>query len=774
MHSIVVIFSSGFIITSQSQTVKISGRLYDKDKGEQITGGIINLGPDNLVTTSGQTGEYSFSSPPGRKQITTRVIGYKPVDFNFEALSDTVINIFIQVSPYELNEVIVTGDSIKTTEITNTGSFIITPSALREAPRLFSEPDLLKSFQFLPGVVAGKDGSSEIYVRGGTAGQNIILANGCYFFLPGHLLEVVSPFDLDFLEGAELFKDYFPSELGGGASSVISLDFKKPHSNKLKTQLRLGFLSSGIMIESPLKKINCDISAGLKRGNYSLYSSLLKKIVSSDIGDFLPPDKYSFYDGFIRISHNSPKWGNLTFLFFGNYDNGKQESQTTGQRGDTLVNYAGGISAGWTSMVNALQWNLPSKGTRKWRLDLNFNRLSMHRDIYSQTEEFLSDAGRIRFERTSFPFSPTINNLCTAITINDDREKLSYSAGISNRLRFPTPDVIATRNVNDTVTTNKYGQNNFVYEPAAFFSSTVRFESKFELITGLRLSGGFTRGSDFFVIEPRLRLAYNPGGGISPHINYVRLSQSDHSVEGSNAGLRTMLWLPVSKDFGPEISDVYSAGFQGRINKDFLWTLDGYLKKTYGMVDFKPGASFIFDTSFVDMLDRIKGRSYGLEAGIIKRKGNLTGSVSYTYSRSKREWSAPEGLIWIPSGADRPHNFSLALKYHFKGKTGLGLNWVYQSGISATIYMHSTSYGEFFETKNNIRFFDYHRLDISFRQTIYEKKFSVIIDADVYNVYNRKNTFYFKETYDENEKRYYFKNISLFPIMPSVTVTIKY
>ncbi len=106
----------------------------------------------------------------------------------------------------------------------------MTPAAVHQVPRLFSEPDLLKSFQFLPGVVSGKDGTSDIYVRGGSPGQNIVIADGCYFFLPGHLLGVVSPYDLDFLESAELYKDYFPAEIGGGASSVISLDFRKPHS----------------------------------------------------------------------------------------------------------------------------------------------------------------------------------------------------------------------------------------------------------------------------------------------------------------------------------------------------------------------------------------------------------------------------------------------------------------------------------------------------------------------------------------------------------------
>jgi hypothetical protein len=297
---------------------------------------------------------------------------------------------------------------------------------------------------------------------------------------------------------------------------------------------------------------------------------------------------------------------------------------------------------------------------------------------------------------------------------------------------------------------------------------------KLQLDAGLRLSGGFTRDANFIVPEPRVRLAFNPDGVISPHVTYVKLSQFDHSIEGSNAGLRTMLWLPVSRDFGPEISNVYSAGFQGQIKNDFVLTLDGYYKTTSGMIDYKPGASFIFDSSFVDMVDVVKGRSYGLEAGIIKRKGKLTGSVSYTYSRSQREWGSPEGLIWIPFTADRPHNFNLSAKYYFKTGTSFGLSWIYQSGAPATIYMHETSYGEFFETKNNIRYYDYHRLDISIRQIIYKKKFSIFIDADVYNVYNHKNTFYFKKIYDEAEMRYYFKNISLFPIMPSLTLTIKY
>jgi hypothetical protein len=774
LHVFLTICILSIASIARGQSVKISGILTSREDGKAIYHGVVFLKPGNQAVTSNPEGEYSFTTSPGMKQITTQVIGYKPVTVRFEARSDTVININLQISPFELSEVTITGDSIKNVEMTPRGSFIMTPAAVRETPKLFSEPDLLKSFQMLPGVVSGKDGTSDIYVRGGSPGQNIVIANGCYFFLPGHLLGIISPYDLDFLESAELYKDYFPAEIGGGASSVISLDFRKPHSDSLRTQLRLGLLSSGLTIETPLKKINWDLTAGLKRGNYSIYAPLLKKIVASDVGDFLPPDKYSFYDGFIKLHHSSSKWGNLSYLFFGNYDNGKEENRTTGQSGDTLIKYIDGISTGWNNMVHAVQWDLPMKSAFRWKINFNYNRFRMGRKIYMESEKFLNGSQMIGSERTLYSFFPVINNLGTTIAVSKSGEKLSYSAGISHRFRYFSPNNFASNTIDDKETRNEFSSNNIVDESSIFFSSTTLLTKKLQLDAGLRISYVIIREEDFLIAEPRLRLSFNNGGAVSPHVNYVRLAQYDHSAEGSNAGLRTMIWLPLYKEFGPEISDVVSAGFQGQINNDFVWSVDGYYKRTSGMVDYKPGASFIFDTSFVDMLDRVEGRAYGLETGIIKRKGKITGNVSYTYSRSKREWGSPEGLIWIPSGADRPHSFNLALKYYFKERTSFGLNFVYQSGAPATIYMHNTSYGEFFETKNNIRYFDYHRLDLSARHIIYKRRISIFLDADIYNVYNHKNTFYFKETFDEKEQRYYYKNISLFPIMPSLTVTIKY
>lgn len=768
------IFICNFAILS-GQTFNISGHILEEKSGTQVSGADLYLLPDGRQTFSDNLGRYSFTSGGGNKQITVRLIGFKPVTTGFNLTSDTVINISMSISPVELMEVRVTGDSVKSIERTSLGSIIVTPAAFRETPRLFSEPDLLKMIQSLPGVSFGKEGTSDFYVRGGGAGQNVIIANGCYFFLPGHLLGIVSPFDLDFLESAELYKDYIPSGIGGGASSVTGLEFRKPRTDSLTAQVRLGLISSGVILEVPFKKISLDLTAGIKRSNYSIYSSLLKKLIPDDVGDFLPPDKYSFYDSFVRLSHESVKAGRISYLFFVNYDDGTDEIKTRGQYGDTLSKNTDGIKTGWNSMIHALQWEPSVSNQYKWTLNINYNRLAIGRKVYTESESYVNSTGeKLRSSGTLYSFYPAINNIGASATVSRNFDKISVSLGISDRFRSFVSNNYALINANDTETRNSFGGNDLVNETSVFISTAGRAGKKIHIDAGLRLTGIMIRDARFFTAEPRLRISYGQGSPVSPQISYVRLSQNDHAIEGSSAGLRSQLWLPLYKNIGPETSDVLSAGFRGDIKNDLTWTLDGYFKRTSGMLDFKPGASFIFDSSFVDMVERISLQAYGIEAGLIKRTGKVTGNAGYTWSRSKREWPSPEGLIRIPSAADRPHNLNISLKYHYTDNTSLGLNFVYQSGAPATIYMHETSYGEFFETKNNIRYFDYHRLDFSFRHIIHKRRFSMFIDADIYNVYNRKNTFYFKKTRNEEEGIYFYKNISLFPIMPSLSVTVNF
>jgi hypothetical protein len=771
IHTISTVILCFTYLSLQGQQVFVRGRLISSEDSSPVYGGLITLNPGMHTSVSDQKGEFVFKTNPGRKDLSTRVLGFKQADVSFNLHSDTIINIQLEVGPIEIKEVTIIGDSVKSITRSDHGNIIISRASLKEAPRYFSEPDLIKSLQSLPGVVPGKDGTTDFFVRGGTPGQNVFLANGCYFFIPSHLLGLTSSFDLDFIDRTELIKDYFPSDIGGGASSVVKIDYRVPRPDSASLQLRAGLLTSGLTFQIPFKKAGLGVTGGIKRGNYSIYAPLLKKLIDKNVSESLPPNDYSFYDSYIRITHSAPKTGGLSYVFMRNHDNGSKSHTIETQGGDTLFTSETGFISSWTSQVHSLQWALPVKGKTKWIYDLNFNEISVQKENFLRSEKTLDNV-LMESKYNSYSFSPEVINVGTKIFFVHNGKNSGFSGGVYYRFRDFKPNIVASDLSEGIARITRFVEGYRISEPAAFISGNYKMLSGWLFEGGVRLSAGVTEQTGFVNYEPRLRITHESSRNLSQHVNFVRLSQFDHSLESSNVGLRSLLWIPITKEFGPEVSDVYSLGVNGQV-QNYIWSVDFYYKTMHGMVDFKPGASFLYATSINDLLDKIHGRSYGLETFLVKRIGRVSGNFTYTWSRSKRQWYAPEGRIWIPSVADRPHNVNIALKYFWKSRTSLGLNWVYSSGLPATMYIHNTMSGRWFETKNNIRYPDYHRLDFSVRRVFKIKQTFINLDFDIANVYNRRNTFYLREVYDETRKTLIYKNISLFPIMPSLSLSIQ-
>ena len=79
--------------------------------------------------------------------------------------------------------------------------------------------------------------------------------------------------------------------------------------------------------------------------------------------------------------------------------------------------------------------------------------------------------------------------------------------------------------------------------------------------------------------------------------------------------------------------------------------------------------------------------------------------------------------------------------------------------------------------KNNYRLPAYHHLDLSLTYKKKVKKLEHLFNFSIYNVYSRQNIFSVYSDYrtDSNGARtQVFKQLSLFPILPSVSYTIKF
>ena len=88
-----------------------------------------------------------------------------------------------------------------------------------------------------PGVSSGTEGSSGLFVRGGTPDQNLILLDDAVVYNPNHLFGFISVFNPDAIKNVELIKGGFPARYGGRLSSVVDINMKEGSLEKKKTDL---------------------------------------------------------------------------------------------------------------------------------------------------------------------------------------------------------------------------------------------------------------------------------------------------------------------------------------------------------------------------------------------------------------------------------------------------------------------------------------------------------------------------------------------------------
>ena len=126
---------------------------------------------------------------------------------------------------------------------------------------------------------------------------------------------------------------------------------------------------------------------------------------------------------------------------------------------------------------------------------------------------------------------------------------------------------------------------------------------------------------------------------------------------------------------------------------------------------------------------------------------------------------------------------SIVLSYDLSKTWTFGATWVYATGNLNTFpeRVYVLSNGEIIEDyggqRNNYRIEPYHRLDISATlKRKPHKKFESSWNFSIYNVYNRYNPYiiYFEKTFTADKIIIEAKQISLFPLIASVTYNFKF
>jgi hypothetical protein len=256
----------------------------------------------------------------------------------------------------------------------------------------------------------------------------------------------------------------------------------------------------------------------------------------------------------------------------------------------------------------------------------------------------------------------------------------------------------------------------------------------------------------------------------------------------SNAGttLPTDLWVPSTFRVKPQKSWQYAAGVSKNFkNNEYETSVEVYYKDIRNQIEYEEGytgtelkdpeESFVFG----------KGWSYGSEFFINKARGRLTGWIGYTLSWTYRKFLELNDGKKYPAKYDRRHDLSFVVMYELNKKWKLGSVFVYGTGNATSLperfYFVNGILTQEYSRINQYRLKAYHRIDLSATYTPQKNKKRKVESFwvfSVYNAYSRMNPYfiYFNQSGNPlaGTLKVEARQVSLFPILPSVTWNFKF
>ncbi len=255
--------------------------------------------------------------------------------------------------------------------------------------------------------------------------------------------------------------------------------------------------------------------------------------------------------------------------------------------------------------------------------------------------------------------------------------------------------------------------------------------------------------------EPRITMLYVFNPTTSLKFGYNRMQQFLHLISNNTTPLPTARWKIADENVSPQVSDFTSLGYFKTWN-DNVWeaSLETYFRDTRNVVDYVSGANLQLNETLETQLLKGRGRSYGAEFMISKKKGEVTGWLSYTYARSfvQTTGAYPEQRInggnWYPSNYDKPHTINVVFNATPDKHNSFSFIFAYNTGrpfsSPAGTYTLDGQQLPLYLSRNNDRIPDYHRLDFSWTITnpsMKEKRWEGSWIFTVYNIYGRSNPY---------------------------------
>ncbi|MBE9463850.1 carboxypeptidase-like regulatory domain-containing protein [Dyadobacter subterraneus] len=736
----------------------ISGTMKDKSNGETLIGASIYVkqSPSSGAVTNAY-GFYSITLPQGSYTIEYSYIGYDKIVKELVLTSNLTANIELPVSSRVLDEVKIVDESrISTSRNFEMSVNKLDIKTIQKLPALMGEVDIVKSLQFLPGVSQVGEGSSGFNVRGGSVGQNLVLLDEAPVYNSSHMLGFFSVFNPDAVKDVKLYKGAIPSEYGGRISSVLDVRLKEGNSKKTEVDGGVGFIFSRLAVQGPLVKDKSSYLIAVRRSYIDGLSTLL---TSNNFG-------LNFYDITLKTNYTLNQKNRLYLSGFFGRDN-------FGLSDDAKFNWGN------------------KSGTLRWNTVLNSKLFANVSAVFSN---YNYNLGFNQDENNKYSWSSAISNYVL-------KPDFSYFINSNSELKFGLESSYYQFNPSKTVgttngeTVDSSQPKKYALEMAGYVSHHLKVGSKLEVQYGVRFSyfnylgpgtaytyndtiAGRKRTAvaqrqykngqsiaSYNNPEPRLSFKYQINDQASIKASFSHTAQYVHFISNTSASNPLNIWTPSTNNIKPAVGNQYTLGYFTDLGQraEYEFSAETFYRNTTNEIDYINGAELLNNDRLEGDLLSGNGRAYGLELYLQKKKGLITGWVSYTLSRSELKVDGINNGKWYPTRFDQTHNLKVVASYTINPKWSTTADFAFTTGTPTTYpnqrYLSQGILIPYNTTnaRNDARLTPYHRLDLSLRmegKTLNKKglarKNHDFWFFSIYNVYGRKNAFstYFSQSTD--------------------------
>jgi len=772
------------------QSFVVSGTITDKSSNEQLIGVSVYEPKLKQGVACNNYGFYSITLPKDTVTLIFSYVGYKTQTHKIYIDKNIRLDVAL-AQAVELQEVIISADKQNTIETRTQMSAIEIPiQQIKKVPALMGEVDVLKVLQLLPGVKSGGEGNSGLYVRGGGPDQNLILLDGVPVYNASHLFGFFSVFNADAIKNVSLVKGGFPARYGGRLSSVIDLSMKEGNMTQFHGEGSVGIISSKIALEGPIIKNKMSFMLTGRRTYVDILTTPLIKTLSKNQLVF----GYYFYDlnGKINYKVNdkhhlflSAYNGNDLFYFkFGIKSNYNQDDPNGKPIHYTSTNSMNG-GLGWGNSIAAIRWNYLINP--KFFINTNVNYTVYRFNVKSAYEDILEYSGRKDINSFGLNYKCGINDW----TVKSDAE---YFPTNLHTIRFGVKSTYHTFNTGAMqIKTNMFGVKTdstvgtkalTAFESSAYIEHEWTITEQLKMNNGLHFSNFYVQGKNYQSLQPRVSGRYLLVSNWSLKASYSQMAQYIHLLTNSNVGLPTDLWVPSTALVKPQVAEQTAAGVaKSLLNNTYEVSFETYYKTMRNIVEYFDGANFMNTSSdWQKKIEQGKGKSYGGEFLVQRKEGRLTGWIGYTLSWTNRTFPTINFGKTFPYKYDKRHDISFVISYKLNDNIDLSGTWVYSSGAAVTLatakYLalqdgaYQSMLIDYYSGRNSFRMPAYHRADIGVNFYRKKKWGTGVWNVSVYNLYNRWNPYFIFYTSEDGKE--VAKQVSLFPIIPSLSYAFKF